>query len=138
MGEDHGLIEMKIINYVGVGEGLQLDQFIDATPAMAGGDDGMLRGARAHGGEQLFLHGGPALERHFPGRFVHDLQENLLGVTARKMPRQCAPKGNGLRDELVVVAEPILGLFAGMPVDNDRQSGTEQLVERKRRQYPLT
>jgi len=61
VGEDVRLVEMKVVNHVGIAQGLDENQVIIVRPARPGGDDGVLRSGFANRRSQLRLHAIPAV-----------------------------------------------------------------------------
>src|SRR5579884_503678 len=119
--EDVRLVEMEIVDDVGIANRLNENEVIIVGPARAGDDDGVVRRSLPNGGNQTRLDAIPAVGIARFG-FVEDFEEYKIGIEIRVMLREGAPEVGELFDKRVVLGEPFLEVGVGMHVQNDGQA----------------
>jgi len=117
MGKDVRLVEMEVVNDIGIKQWLEKNEFIIIRPTCPGRDDRVLWRALTRGSDQLRLHSVPAIAVGKLG-LVQDLQEYALLVPGRIVPGQRAPEIGELVHQSVFFSQPRLEVTLRMHINH--------------------
>ena len=127
MGELVGIVEVEVVDDVGVGEGMEGEQVNDVRVVGSGGDEGVAGGGFADGGGLAGLDAGPAVGV-VDLRLVHDLEEDFVGVAVSEVGGEAAPEHGEAVNGVVAGEEALLVAFFRVEIDLDGEAVGEHGV----------